>query len=117
MLAVEASPGLAVFVVWVPILKADGQPDIETQALVADPRAQHFWDAAGTLSALFHTILPLPREVRAWDLYVLYARGATWSAAPPLPAYWQHQLGESVELQAPKLDAPAMLAAVRQLLP
>lgn len=75
----------------------------------------HFWDAAGSLGPLFKDLLSLPGRVRAWDLYLLYPPGPRWELGPPLPAYWQHQLGDPVLTLAPKLDAGALLRKVRGL--
>jgi hypothetical protein len=115
VLAAAPAADVFVFVVWVPILKTDGTPDAETLALVADSRAVHFWDEAGVVSPPFKDLLELPGRIRAWDLYMLFGRGTTWAATPPMPVYWQHQLGEEVEGLAPKLDTEALRQRVKEM--
>ena len=108
-------PSLRVFVAWVPILPGDtAAPDAETQALVSDARAQHFWDEQRLLPPLFNATLKLPEGWPAWDVYLAYPPGVTWEQAPPAPAFWYHQLGD--EPQAPKLDGAAFAEQLRSLL-
>ena len=101
--------------VWAPILRTDGAPDDETLALLADPRATHFWDAGGVVSPPFKELLSLPGRIRAWDLYMLFGPKAVWGDSPPAPDYWQHQLGAEVEVLAPKLDGEVLLERVREV--
>ena len=89
------APSLRVYVAWVPVLPEDVEaPGEETLAVVPDSRARHFWDAEGHLPRLFHSVLQLPEDWPAWDVYLVYAAGAMWEQAPPAPAFWHHQLGE-----------------------
>ena len=109
-------PSLRVFVAWVPILPGDtAAPDAETQALVSDARAQHFWDEQRLLPPLFNATLELPEGWPAWDVYLAYPPGVRWGGQPPAPAFWHHQLGDELDL-APKLDGPAFADGVRELL-
>ena len=107
-------PSLRVYVAWVPVLAEDVEaPDEQTLALVPDRRARHFWDAEGHLPKLFHSVLQLPADWPAWDVYLAYPPGVTWGDKPPAPAYWEHQLGHT--LDAPMLDGRAFAAGVRAL--
>ena len=109
-------PSLRVFVAWVPILPGDtAAPDAETQALISDVRARHFWDEQRLLPPLFNATLELPEGWPAWDVYLAYPPGARWGEPPPTPAFWHHQLGDELDL-APKLDGPAFADGVRELL-
>lgn len=107
-------PGLSVYIAWVPILPDDGRPDGGNLALVSDARARHFWDRHGVLSPLFRPVLGLPAEWPAWDVYLAYPPGATWTDVPPAPAFWHHQLGDSVD--APVLDGPRFASQLRELI-
>ena len=107
-------PSLRVYVAWVPVLPEDVEaPDEETTGIVPDARARHYWDAEGHLPKLFHSVLGLPADWPAWDVYLAYPPGVTWGETPPAPAYWEHQLGHT--LDAPMLDGPAFAAGVRAL--
>ena len=56
-----------------------------------DDRVEHSWDPERRLGELLAKSLDL-RGV-AWDVYLLYAPGVTWSAdGPPTPTFWMHQL-------------------------
>jgi hypothetical protein len=102
------------YVVWVPILPEDGKPGAGNLALVADPRAHHFWDEQGSLSPQFHAVLGLPSDMPAWDVYLAYPRRAGWADVPSVPAFWHHQLGNT--LDAPVLDGELFLAQLRELI-
>ena len=100
------------YVVWVPVLETDQDaPDEETRSLVPDRRAAHFWDAAGILPKLFSGVLRLPTGYPAWDVYLIYPRGATWEREPPAPVYWQHQLPGVTA--APQLHGETFLERLR----
>ncbi len=91
-----------------------GPPDAETQSLVHDARASHFWDERSDLPPLFASLLKLPEGWPAWDIYLAYAAGATWEAEPPGPSFWQHQLGDLAI--APKLNGAAFEKQLRGLI-
>jgi hypothetical protein len=110
-----SDPSVRAYVAWVPILPHDTDaPDEETRALVPDERATHFWDAEGNLPGLFHSVLQLPADYPAWDVYLVYPPGARWDTEPPAPSYWQHQLGDLPN--APLLDGPSLAAQLRSIL-
>lgn len=110
-----SDPSLRAYVGWVPILPEDKEPAaVESQALVPDPRAAHFWDAGRALPPLFAAVLGLPAGWPAWDVYLLYDRDAAWQQEPPAPSYWEHQLGD--QPAAPKLDGARFAGRVRAML-
>lgn len=78
--------------VWQPISGGTREAVPEAAKRVNAPRARHFWDGPGTTLSAFKRLLGTPRE--AWDLYLVYGRGAEWGdgANPPKPDYLMHQL-------------------------
>ena len=56
----------------------------------SDDRIDHSWDKNRLLSQAFLPILNLKGQ--AWDVYLLYAPGVTWTDEPPRPTFWMHQL-------------------------
>jgi hypothetical protein len=100
-------------VVWVPQLGAQRKHVPAGAALVTDPRAQQYWDAHGWLDEAYGRVLRTPGP--AWDVYLLYRRGARWiQELPPQPDYWMHQLAGVTN--APHLDPTVMRQHVDQLL-
>jgi len=81
---------LKVFVIWEPVLATDwGRPGPAQTAYVPDPRAEHFWDPASTLSAQLGgpaklEALASTRKVAfrmkniIWDTALVYPPGAHW---------------------------------------
>jgi hypothetical protein len=85
----------------------------EATRVVVDERAKHYWDGSGLLVSGYQQVLSLP--VPAWDMYMVFGPEARWDdGAPPLPAFWMHQLGASVE--GPRLDAAVFGERVMTLL-
>ena len=108
-------PSLRAYIAWVPILPDDSRSAAaENKALVSDVRATHFWDEQRLLPPLFASVLGMPEDQPAWDVYLTYAAGVRWGRVPPAPAFWQHQLGDLIT--APRLDAVAFATQVRALL-
>src|SRR3990172_8416041 len=106
---------LRVYVAWGPVPPEDTEAPAEaTLELVSDPRATHYWDADGRLQKLFHSVLQLPAEWPAWDVYLLYPPGVTWRDEAPPPSYWEHQLGTLPN--APFLSGERFAARVRSML-
>lgn len=113
LFAKEASKKLVGFAIWVPMLggKAGNVP--EAAALAPDPRVSHYWDQSNDLGIAFERLLPVASGP-AWDVYLLYAPGITWSGSdPPKPSFWMHQLPIS---NAPRLDAAEFADQARGLL-
>jgi mercuric ion binding protein len=80
------------FVVWLPMLPTDNQSTAGAQAgSFVDARVAQQWDGDRASGETFAKMLGLKRE--AWDVYLLYARGVTWTGdVPPSPTFWMHQL-------------------------
>lgn len=79
-------------VAWIPMMDADDLEAAEQEAARLDvPGVEHVWDGEKLLGDAFSTILDL--QCSAWDVYLLYAPGVTWSGElPPRPTFWMHQL-------------------------
>jgi len=115
LLAALPGAALAVRYVWLPMLPGD---TFEAAAAVAtrlrEPRAKHYWDGDRRLGRRLGDALSIPPEAQgggiAWDVYLLYGRGAKDIAAP---GFWMHQLALT---QAPRLDAEEFRRRVVELL-
>ncbi len=111
-------PSLRAYVVWVPILPDDNEAAaLGACELVTDAGATHFWDEQRVLPDMFASVLGLPEDWPAWDVYLAYPPGVTWPNSiqnAPAPAFWHHQL-PNLEI-APKLDAPAFARELDHLM-
>jgi hypothetical protein len=106
-------PKLRGYIVWVPKLDGHETNVPEATHTVADPRANHYWDAEGYLVHAYDQTLGLGQD--AWDIYLLYPPDARWDGPnPPQPQYWMHQLGG---VNAPTLNAKTFADHTRALLP
>lgn len=108
---------LRVLSVWVPMSGGEASDVAGAAAHMNDRRVEHFWDGRGETMKRFKSVLKTPFE--AWDVYLIYEKGARWTGElPPKPAYWMHQLrsgtraGQPFE-GAPYFDGAAFAAAVR----
>lgn len=100
-----------IYSVWVPILPSDGEFAVgRATKYLPDDRVTHYWDAQGELVRGFAPVLAVPK---AWDVYLLYDRGAEWKDMAPKPGFWQEQLGISEETQ---LDGDKLTAEMNRLL-
>jgi hypothetical protein len=109
-----ANKNLTGFAIWVPQLGGKAQDVPNAASIAADPRIQHFWDGANDLGESYEIVLPTPGP--AWDVYMLYGPGATWSGQkPPKPDFWMHQLGKNCTA-APTLDPDQFASHARELL-
>jgi len=102
-------------IVWLPVLGSDTG---DVAAAVArdrrGSRVEHYWDDTASLSRAAHTALGLAAWDRtvAWDVYLLYPSGVSWSNPLPSPKMWLHQL--RIEDQ-PSLDADSLRSAMQAL--
>jgi hypothetical protein len=105
-----------VFVVWIPILKADQRDGAqESMKIVCDKRALQFWDSTRNLGTSVAKDMTLPGNTKvAWDLYLVYDAAAQWKDKPPVPAYWMHQLGGVKDER--RLDGDKLQTSVETLL-
>ncbi len=94
VLANTASLELRAFIVWLPMRgRDDASAATRQSAILQDSRVTESWDGAREAGALFARRLGL--RGTAWDVYLVYGRGARWdSTDPPLPTFWMHQLGD-----------------------
>jgi hypothetical protein len=56
------------------------------------PRVRHYWDGDQRVGK---AVTPLIEglDIPAWDVWMLYAPGATWGeGVAPAPDWWEHQL-------------------------
>jgi hypothetical protein len=84
---------------------------------LSDPRARHYWDGQGQLTAGYRSVLGGFIEP-VWDTYLLYGKDARWDTArPPVPAYWMHQLGTAKHPRAtgPYWDPRVFLERLKTL--
>jgi hypothetical protein len=106
---------LSVLVVWEPILWTDSEVTarLATRHL-RDPRARQYWAPDLTLGEAFQRPISLSSEP-AWDVYLLYEPGVQWTADPPRPTDFMHQLAD--RLPASKLlDADVMAEKLSKML-
>jgi hypothetical protein len=114
---------ISVFVVWIPILPDD---DAVAAARAArsfdDDRVTHYWDGDRALGFSLGEALALPprdpgrRTGVAWDVYLLFGRGARWGEALPVPSFWMHQLDDVPASRAPRLDGAVLKRRVEGLM-
>jgi hypothetical protein len=124
VLAKVPDPALRAYVVWTRILDDDDLAAARSAgAALADARLVQLWDGGAELARSLGNALRIRARERedgmhglAWDVYLLYERGARWGDAPPPPALWMEQLRQVTPQQAPKLDAPALRARVEAAL-
>jgi hypothetical protein len=84
---------VAVYLVWSPQSGAGAQHVPDATRLIRDPRVQHFWDPNTVVGAAFAPAVG--REAAAWDVWLLFERATRWTSdGPPVPAWWEHQLGD-----------------------
>ena len=118
VLAKAASPDLRTYVVWVPMSRGLERDVPRATREVSDPRARHYWDGGGQLTAGYRSVLGGFIEP-VWDTYVLYGKDARWdSERPPAPVYWMHQLGSAKSPRAvgPFWDPAVFLERTNALL-
>jgi hypothetical protein len=102
-------------IVWTPVLEGDVAERAESAAMASGhERVEHYWDAEKVVSNAVHRVLDLGSFERsvAWDVYLLYAAGSSWSEWPPPPSRWLHQLRIP---DRPNLDAASLRAAMREV--
>jgi hypothetical protein len=117
LLQKQEDKSLRAYVVWVPMLGGEEKHVPVATRLVPDPRATHFWDESGVTIEGYRLTLELPEP--AWDIYMVYDRGARWDGElPPKPDFWMHQLGsrDSPRVKGPYLHPDTFAAKVSALL-
>lgn len=112
-------------IAWVPILDGDTrEAAAQAAGRFVDGRARHYFDADQALGLDVGRALKIPPAKRdagrafgvAWDVYLVYGKGAVWSGEAPSPAFWMHQLDQVPESVSAELDGAALRAQVEQAL-
>ena len=117
------SADLRVYLVWLPMLGSDTRDAaLHSATLVPDGRSSHYWDSDMSLARSLGEALRIPPRKQgaagtgaAWDVYLAYPRGVTWTTAPP-STFWMHQLRQVTDGRAPQLDGAALRSHVEALL-
>ena len=109
-----AEAKIATSVVWIGISPSDGAKAASRAATIFDdPRVAQFHDPRQLVGQAFAK--GLLKSPPAWDIYLFYARGSTWSDRdPPRPTQWMHQLGSDVADQAHRRSGHALSTALYQ---
>jgi hypothetical protein len=103
VLAKLADRDVAVFVVWLRMVRTDAR-DLWPADAIVDPRVTHYWDEAKAVGKALaaRDDLAAWRPV-AWDVWAVFPAGARWDDAPPRPAAFgrtiiktRRQLAEAV---------------------
>jgi len=120
-----ADPALRVMVVWLPVLDDDDLAAAQKAARsLHDPRVSQYWDEGRRLGEAMGVTLKIPQRHHAgfgfaWDVYLLYPRGATWADwldAPPAPPFFMHQLSSLATSSIPLLEGRTLRDQVRAAL-
>lgn len=100
------SPRLRGYVIQQPIIPSDAPAAAREQlaGLRGEPRLKGWWDGQRQIGTAYAATLRFPQRV-AWDVYLIYPPGVTWTgAAPPVPLYWlsQHEVPDDAHFFEPK---------------
>lgn len=92
---VAASQGddrLVTFVVHVPTMGAKQHHAADSMPLLDGPRVHHYWEESGIIGQHYTEVMDVAMYV--WDFWAIYGPDATWDETlPPVPDYYEHQLG------------------------
>lgn len=79
-------------VAWIHMLDSDSaEAAREAARIFDDVRVRQFHDPERRAGKAIAASLGGQGKI-AWDIYLFYASGSDWSARPPVPAEWVHQL-------------------------
>ena len=102
------------YFVWLPALSGDSeQAARKSTERYPAPNSVYFWLAIPNAAQEAGFVLRMPTGRLAWDVYLLYRRGAIWESSFPYPTYWQHQLDI---LQGDAFNPPVFRARVQDAL-
>lgn len=77
---------VGVYAVWLPVLGIDSKASLpQATKRFTDARVHQYWDAKAELGQVFSPILKA--DGVAWDVYLLFERGAEWKDKPPVPVF------------------------------
>lgn len=71
----------SVYVIWFNILASDNKGAWD-EALMTDPRVQHYWDEGREIGTWYADNDFFSHGSIAWDIYYLYGRNAVWESEP-----------------------------------
>jgi hypothetical protein len=88
---------ISIAVVWVDMVAGDDKASaLQTAKILNDPRISHYYDANNIIGRAFaQTLGASPQEAKAkpaWDIYMFYPKGESWTDLPPKPNDYTHQL-------------------------
>lgn len=109
-----ADADIAISVVWIGISPSDGADAASRAATIFDdPRVAQFHDPRQLVGQAFAK--GLLKSPPAWDIYLFYAQGSTWTDRdPPRPTQWMHQLDSDVADPAHRRSGDALSAGLYQ---
>jgi len=112
--------GLAVYVVWLPVLNFQDEPTLQRNgqkesARVSDSRATHYIDPSGFAGKQYSPILNIPYHGPAWDVYLAFGADVRWEDRPPTPTGWMHQGGDGMD-RSRRLDGRKFAQEIQKLL-
>ncbi len=114
------SDNLVTYVVWLPVLNFQKAPRLQRNAhryeklIPGGPRTLHYADLEGYSGNEYGKIVEIPYGAPAWDIYFAFGADEEWGETPPLPTYWEHQLGGLAPER--QLNGPRFAEQVRKLL-
>ena len=86
---------IGVGIVWVNMLRFDNTVTASFMALTMQaPSVRQFHDPGKQAGRVIAQSLGA-QDKMAWDIYLFYPTGTEWTAGPPPPASWTHQLRSS----------------------
>ena len=92
VLAAKPDAEIAVFIVWIYILKTDNEEAArEATKRIPDPRVHHYWDPDRKLQHQLLDAIAFDVNLRLYDVFLLYDRSAVWEKSVPRPGYWMHE--------------------------
>jgi hypothetical protein len=115
LLVQRRNPNLRAYFVWGAYLRGDtvDMAQAASQRFMA-PNAAYYWTPTQKLSQDLGITLRLAGGRAAWDVYLMYGKGAIWESRFPEPAFWQHLI--TGNLQADPLDPSIFGARVEEYL-
>src|SRR5690349_19876861 len=114
------SKQLAVYVVWLPVLNFQDEATLQRNgqkesSRVSDSRATHYVDANGFAGRQYSSILNIPYQGPAWDVYLAFSADVRWEDRAPTPTEWMHQGGDGMD-RARRLDGRKFAEEIQKLL-
>jgi hypothetical protein len=103
--------------IWVRVFDEDNLHAAQTAAeQMVDPRLRHFYDPQQRAAREMAAALGGPGRY-AWDTYLVFSAGLTWSEAPPEPSDWVHQLDHAAWAPAARrYKGQALENAIRRMM-